>query len=305
MLDTLVGPLLRDTLGLQAASVRPLAGGEVGRVFRADAGGASYAVKFVNAQTEPAFADESVGDRVYGSRWSNLRPAHALIEASGLPLPALHAAGTLPDQGVHYAILDFLDGDADDGSPAWSACVGEALGRLHAITRAYQGWVAMNRPYPEPWSSAFGSSFRQWSERSAPYLPPSVREDLRRCCERRLAALAEPDAFVLSHTDGFQGVLRHDGAWSLLGVIDIEDHQFTDQRFVLAGFELAQAFWGRGLDPAFWDAYAAHQPVDPEYRELRPLFWAHYLLVWTWVFRDRPDLRDPTVERLGRVVAPG
>ena len=54
---------------------------------------------------------------------------------------------------------------------------------------------------------------------------------------REVAVLEIPPN--LSHTDGFSAVLKQrEVDWQVLGHIDVEDMQFTDRRFVLAGFEL-------------------------------------------------------------------
>jgi hypothetical protein len=181
--------------------------------------------------------------------------------------------------------------------------MGAVLGRLHTITRPHHGWVGMDPAYARRWPSAFATSFRGWLARGEGHLPPPLREAVERRCEPLLADLGEPAEFVFSHTDGFQGVLKKAGGWTLLGVIDIEDHQFTDQRFVLAGFELSRSFYSLQIDPAFWRAYAALKPIDPSYARLKPLFQAYYLLVWTWVFRSRPSLLEPAVQELARVAA--
>ena len=301
MHEDLIGRLLRKRIGVEAGAIRPLTGGEVGRVFRVDAGGVFYVVKFVEALSEPPFSDEPVDDRVYGSRWSNLVPAHTLLKANGIAVPALHAQGTVADEKLNYAILDYLDGDPDDGSPAWSACVGRALGRMHNLVRSYHGWVDMRPADAVHWPSAFATSFKGWQSRGNGHLSPALLHAVARRCEPLLAALNAPDHFVFSHTDGFQGILKKAGDWALLGVIDIEDHQFTDQRFVLAGFELSRAFYGP-FDPGFWDAYQAVKPIDASYQAFKPLFQAYYLLVWTWVFRGRPSLLVPAIEQLERVI---
>jgi fructosamine-3-kinase len=303
MHEDLIAPLLRRELGVAAGAIQPLTGGEVGRVFRVDAGGASFVVKFVNAGPEPPFAAERIDDRVYGSRWSNLVPAYELLRTNGIAVPTLRASGTLADAGLHYAVLDYLDGDADDGSPAWSACMGGVLGRLHAITRTHHGWVGMDPAHAVRWASAFTTSFRGWLARGEGHLAADLRATVARRCEPLLDALGEPAQFVFSHTDGFQGVLKKAGGWTLLGVIDIEDHQFTDQRFVLAGFELSRSFYGLPVDPAFWDAYAAIKPIDPTYAAFKPLFQIYFLLVWTWVFRGRLSLLESAVQLLTRISA--
>jgi len=296
--------LVRERLGAEPRAVLPLAGGEVGHVFRVDTDGGAYAVKFMRDRAAPSLADEPVDDRVYGSRWSNLGPASTLLAARGIPAAAVRATGVLPERGLSYAILDFLDGDADDHSPAWFAAVGAALGALHAIARPYQGWVDMPAPYPTPWRVAFGESFRRRLAETAPLLPPSLGDAIAARAEPRLAALDEPTTFVFSHTDGFQGVMsRGSGEWGLLGVIDIEDHQFTDQRFVLAGFELGQAVNnGRVVPAAFWRAYTAAKPVDPTYATFKPLFQIYYLLVWAWVVQDRPALKEACIAHLATIL---
>jgi fructosamine-3-kinase len=301
MHEDLIGPLLRRELGLVAGAIQPLTGGEVGRVFRVDAGAVSLVVKFVGAGPEAPFAAERIDDRVYGSRWSNLVPAYDLLRANGITTPTLHASGTLADARLHYAVFDYLDGDPDDGSPAWSACMGAVLGRLHSLTRAHHGWVGMDASHAVRWTTAFSMSFRGWLARGEGHLTAGLRDSVARRCEPLLETLSEPAQFVFSHTDGFQGVLKKADGWRLLGVIDIEDYQFTDQRFVLAGFELSRSFYGFTVDPAFWAAYATLKPIDPSYAATRPLFQAYYLLVWTWVFRDRLSLLEPAVQFLTRI----
>ena len=297
-----IGALVRDRLSVEPRTIAPLTGGEVGHVFRVDTDVGAYVVKFVRLVDEPGFADEAADDRVYGSRWSNLGPARALLAANEVPAAAVRATGVLPQRGLAYAILDFLDGEPDDFSPAWFAAVGATLGRLHAITRAYQGWVDMPAPYPESWTNAFARSFQARLSEAASLLPTGLGDAVAARASGLLVGLTEPTEFVFSHTDGFQGVMaRRGGLWALRGVIDIEDHQFTDQRFVLAGFELGHAVNGRDVPPDFWSAYAGAQPVDPGYETFKPLFHLYYLLVWTWVLQDRPVLRDTCIRRLDAI----
>jgi fructosamine-3-kinase len=303
MSEDLVRRLVHEELGVEARVIGGLTGGEVGRVFRAETDGGSYVVKLVAGGREPAFADESPSQRVYSSRWSNLRPAHALLRAEGVATPRLLASGER--DGSRYAILDYLDGDPDDRSPEWFACVGASLGQLHRITRSFQGWVDMQQPYAESWSNAFAGSLRSWLVRATPHLPTALHAAVAARAREMAAALDDPPAFVFSHTDGFQGVLKkHGGVWTLLGVVDIEDHQFTDQRFVLAGFELSHAIEDRTVPAAFWSAYAAQAPVSPSYAAFRPLFQIYDLLVWSWVFRDRADLLASCVRQLEQILDP-
>jgi fructosamine-3-kinase len=294
-----IGALVRERLGVEARAVAPLTGGEVGHVFRVDTDAGAFAVKFVQLTNDPAFADEPVDNRVYGARWSNLGPAGAVLAANGVAAATVRATGALPERGLAYAILDYLAGDADDHSPAWFAGVGAALGRMHAITRGYQGWVDMPAPYPANWAAAFAQSFRGRLAETAPLLPSGLKGAIAARAEGLLANLNAPDEFVFSHTDGFQGVMaRREDAWTLRGVIDIEDHQFTDQRFVLAGFELGHGVGGREVPSDFWRAYATIRAIDPSYSTFKPLFQFYYLLVWTRVLSDRPVLKDGCIAQM-------
>ena len=90
------------------------------------------------------------------------------------------------------------------------------------------------------------------------------------------------------------------GAWTLAGVVDIEDHQFTDRRFVLAGLELSHTWHGRTVPPAFWDAYG-HAP--PDHERFKPLFQLYYLLVWARVLQGQPAAFARCLEMLEGLAA--
>jgi hypothetical protein len=124
-----------------------------------------------------------------------------------------------------------------------------------------------------------------------------VREILDVELYKRIAAyiadkstqLQDPEYFVLSHTDGLQALFYKDAdTWHLRGVIDVEDYQFTDQRFVLSGVTLAHKFHGYTLSPTFWDTYKAHTTFDERFSEFETLFHIYYLLVWIKVFEKDP-----------------
>lgn len=277
----------------------PLAGGEVGRVWRVEHEGIFYVVKLTPARKESPYAREAADDRVYGARWSNLLPAYERLSATAVPVPTLFASGALVGRRLNFEIMEWLEGAADDHSDGWFEAAGAALGALHACTRRHQGWVGMRRPYPEPWPAAFARSYASRLERVAGVLPPALHRGLSRLSAEDLSELGEPAHYVLSHTDGLQGVFASDaGKWRLRGVVDIEDHQFTDQRFVLAGFELGHAFHGRSPPASFWSAYGRFSAVEPTYGRFRRLFQSYYLLVWTAVFENRPAEREACLRLL-------
>lgn len=296
MID-LVRDLVVSTTGYTAQSISSLTGGQVGRVFRVDTTASPLLVKLVSWRPQSAFDDEPVDDRVYGNRFNNLTPAYDRLKAAGLPTPRLHGCGALEARGVFYAVFDYLEGDPTDFSAAWFSAVGNSLRELHAVTRPYQGWVGMQAPLAEPWSAAFQRALAINFAKAEPILPKS----LVRAIERRAhdaPTMDDPGEFVLSHTDGFQAVLkRREGDWEVMGHIDVEDMQFTDRRFVMTGFELSHRLDGRAIPKEFWQAYGRSDD------EGRLQFELLYLLVWARVHRNSPEPFAVCVAELERVVA--
>jgi hypothetical protein len=296
----LAAQIASNVLGARPTAVTSLGGGQVGRAFRVDAGDRASLIKLVRTGEDPSFEAEAVDDRVYGNRFGNLQPCHALLTRVGIPTPALHAVGRLPAESLSYAVFDFLEGEPDDFSPAWFTTVGAALRELHRVRRGYQGWVGLAAPLAETWAAAFARALALNLERARPLLPAPLA---RRAEALAAEAIDEPAEFVLSHTDGFQGVLAREGArWRLLGHIDIEDFQFTDRHFVLAGFELGHAISDRPVFETFWRAYDSVAAEDPRYRRLKPLFHLLYISVWARVFRNDPPLLQRCLDELARVL---
>jgi fructosamine-3-kinase len=302
MSEQLAARLALEATGEVARHVAALTGGQVGQVWRVDTPSRSLVAKFVAAGEDPPFADEAADNRVYGARWSNLAPAHEALAARGVRSPAVYAMGEA--EGLNYALMDYLAGDPDDHSPAWFAAVGRALGQVHGISRGYQGWVGLEAPLADDWSTAFGKSLGNRLQEAGPLLGQTLHAAVAAYAGQQLSRLRDPPTFVLSHTDGFQGVLRRAGEdWTCVGHIDIEDFQFTDQRFVLAGFELSHAFAGRPVPGDFWDAYVEAVDLVPGYRRVRDLFQTYYLLVWARVLKDQAPLFETCLRRLEAIVS--
>jgi Ser/Thr protein kinase RdoA (MazF antagonist) len=299
----LAAQVVRAATGEVANAITALPGGQVGRVYRADTPSRTLVVKFVRAVDEPSFADEPPDNRVYGARWSNLGPAHAVLAAHGVKIPALYATGDLDAEGLRYAVMAYLEGDADDYSPGWFSAVGQALGSVHQVARGYQGWVALDGPLADDWSTAFGKSLGNRLQEAAPLLAPSLHRALSVRVGEQVRRLRDPGTFVLSHTDGFQGVLsKSDDGWACLGHIDVEDFQYTDQRFVLAGLELAHALAGRSVPGPFWNGYLEAVDLAPGYDEVRDLFQAYYLIVWITVLQGQAPLLEPCIRHLETIL---
>lgn len=303
MREDLVKQLISEKIGVEAHEITTLVGGQVGHVYRVDTANKSYVVKLVDMWHEPSFSEEERDDRVYGSRWSNLLPAYELLQKSSIEVPKLHASGSLESEKLNYEILDYLKGDPDDFSVEWFEAVGNALGSIHKVTRAYQGWIGMETPYIESWSDAFTKSLESQLEQAKPYLSTELHAQVTEFVAQH-ESITEPEAFVLSHTDGFQGVLKKEGTnWELVGVVDIEDYQFADQRFVLVGLELAHATERRIVPNEFWTAYSEQTAVDPTFDTYKNLFQIYYLLVWSRVLKDQPESLKKCIDKLSELVA--
>lgn len=302
MKEDLVRKLILEKLGVEASNITSLVGGQVGHVNRVDAADKSYVVKLVDVRLEPSFSEERPDDRVYGSRWSNLLPTYELLKKSNILVPKLYASGSLESENVHYEILEYLSGDSDDYSAQWFAAVGKTLGSTHQIKREYQGWIGMETPYSKSWRDAFAESLKSQLQQAKPYIPNELYASTSNYLKGSVP-ISEPEAFVLSHTDGFQGILKKVAAeWSLVGVVDIEDYQFTDQRFVLAGFELSHVIEKRIIPEEFWRAYSETVPIDPTFDTSKKMFQIYYLLVWSRVVKDQPESFNKCLDKLSELV---
>lgn len=279
------------SLGGTMLGYSTLGDGIGGSVFKIRVQGAAIAtcvVKLIKRYELPTFADEPANDRVYGARHDNFMPAYTLMQQHNIPLPALLDYGTTDDGTYDYLLLEYLAGVSareylgTDGGDNLHTAVGKCLRQLHNITRAHQGWVNAP-PLKQSWRSAFISAFHsQLAEVSAKQLlPVATMAQLQTRIAAAERTFQDPSHFVLSHTDGFQGIAQEQReGWAVTGVVDIEDHQFTDARFVLAGHELAMEKENTALPHAFWDAYGK-PPAG--YEELRDYFKFFYLAVWLCV----------------------
>ena len=256
----------------------------------------------MEVREELPFGEESTDDKVYGSRWSNLFPAYRLLKEAAIGTPDLYASGTLTEEGFHYAIFDYLSGDEPDYSEEWFSLLGHHIGVIHLMTRSYQGWVSMTEPFKTDWKETFDDSMHSQLAQTKKYLDESLHEKVSDFMDRNLKTFKSPDRFVLSHTDGIQAIFKKTAHWECRGAIDIEDYQFTDQRFVLAGMELITALEGHSLPEVFWKSYSEKMNVDPSYQKTKSLFQAYYLLVWIRVLQGQGDVLSENMSYLEKLV---
>jgi aminoglycoside phosphotransferase (APT) family kinase protein len=261
-------------------------------------------VKFV-----PDWPDaEDVTNRVYGSRAASYRAAYDLLRQHGVLLPHLYAA-LAPQPGLPFYcfVMERLAGEEVQTVRSHlggaerrqlDALIGRHLGAIHRITRAYDGWADLPAPHAVPWRAAFFAALSTILDRACVHSSiVQRRPQLVRTFAQYAAAWVDPVHFVLSHGDGLQGMLvRGSDGWGLAGVIDIEDHLFTDQRFALSVYEM-----GLGDAPVsdiFWVAYRQQASLDETYWQFRPLFQLYALLDWLGnvALADAEDVEHLTQE---------
>ncbi|MEO0600025.1 MAG: hypothetical protein AAF211_01235 [Myxococcota bacterium] len=261
-------------------------------------------VKLLPYSEEPPWGEEKVTERIYGERFSACPATFALLRAHDLPAPRLYHHGRSPDGRHNVLVIEWLEGspvDLRDASQARAA--GELLGRMHTITRAFPGWVEQPAPDATTWRDTVAASLdEQLAHFEEQGFMPDALGPLRYQFDHLLAAWTEPHAFVLTNFEGIQAMVRHrpDGRVEVTGLVDIDDVQFTDPRFGLAGIIAGAAVGGGTIEQAFWDAYRARGNPGWHDDPVLKLFVLHRLSVWLAVFRadwTQPRHRDDPTAR--------
>ena len=253
-------------------------------------------MKFVENKPEPSFEQEEMDNRVYGARWSNLKPSYDLLKQHSLPVPELETIKS--DGKYNYSVTEFLKGDSlkdlmlkdsTQDIAQLHSMIGDQLGKMHAVTRDYFGWVDMRKPYDKNWKDSFFESCQSHLQQaSANHKFIKDREaKIQIFLEQRKNEWTDPKQFVFSHTDGVQGIATmENNQWQLNGFIDLEDNMFTDQRFVLAGHEMILEWSGKSILSEFWEQYQNHIAIDETFQQTKSLFKLYYLISWTWAFGE-------------------
>jgi fructosamine-3-kinase len=249
--------------------------------------------KLTPLETEATARMAPVDIRVYGGRWEDLEGAYRTLSQAGIRVPELYAYGfTETDEPLAYQVMELLEGISIRGFLAYEGhermeqlhkLAGEVLGRLHQITRTYDGPSVQSSPYALDWKSAFYASLqnvlRQASDRNEVVRGNAGR--IERFISHMGSLWTSPDEFVFSHVDGLQAMAKEEsGRWSFTGIVDIEDHHYVDPRFALAGYELSLHYEGREVPKTFWEGYGRFKPTPASYAPLRDLFYLYYLLSW-------------------------
>ncbi len=238
--------------GLRADEVRPLAGGDIARVYRAGA----YVVKTQDDPPKGLFFAEAEGLR-------------ALAEA-GVRVPETI---WVCEEGLVLAYLP-------PGPPDWEG-LAAMLARLHRAPRRRYGWPRpgfLGRfPLPpgeaETWPEYF------FEKRLLPLLEATwdALGELGPEIER-LARTYRPPAEgpALLHGDLWQGNVH----MSETGPALLDPSVWVGER----GVDLAMMQLFGGFPDAFWRAYEALLPVPPEVRQALPYYQLYYLLAHVHFF---------------------
>jgi fructosamine-3-kinase len=237
-------------------SVRALAGGQVGRTWRATlADGRQVVVKQCPYPAEV----EAEG--------------LTTLAAAGVPVPEVFGAegGTLVMQLVR-------------GEPDW-AMLGAAAAAMHRWTGHGYGWYRDNRAgrflqrnaWADDWPTFFIEN-RVRPHLADPLVPASIRTRLERACEGPIQArLPERPPSSLTHGDLWRGNIV-DGRW----VIDPEV-SYADRELDLAYMLMSTH---HPLPTEFWDAYRSEWPIPPDFEPRRRVLGLHHRLLQVRHFGD-------------------
>lgn len=304
--------------------VRALLGG--GSAGRCDTGEEREVIVKLSKARGSRVTDDLDQARVFVARSHNLQPVHALLGAHGLPTYDL-LAFQFPSPEVPYfwtvmsalegqPIGEWLDLPCGEEHASRHHFAGDALGRVHAITRRHDGWVDRTTPYLVDWGTAFFRALetnlygrlrqaREYEERRGRAVRPGdgslagSEELLRAFVDGHRRRWVPAREYVLSHVDGIQAHVsrgtedtKHGGRagragqvgavaeWVLTGHVDLEDFAFMDARLPLAGYELdcEGLERRRSVPPEFWEGYRRHREVDPSHADTRELFQLFFLI---------------------------
>ncbi len=238
--------------GLPAARLEPLAGGDIGRVYRAGA----WVVK-----THPA-------------------PPPGLFEAEATGLRALAQAGVRVPRvrwvGAEGMVLEYLP----PGRPDWPG-LAAMLAELHRHRGAAYGWDRTVYLGTFPLPAGFGQVWRAfWRERRVQPLLEATWDRLGgvgRRVERWLEAFDPPvEGPVLLHGDLWSGNVHMSAAGPAL----LDPSVWWGER----GVDLAMMRLFGGFPEAFWRAYQARYPIPEAVEAALPFYQVYYLLVHVHFF---------------------
>jgi hypothetical protein len=251
-----------------------------------------YIVKLSNIIGSKSLKNEQNEQRVYGGHSKSLVSVYRLFKKTNLKTFTL-ISYSLPNKKIpyYYQLLSKLNGFSirehlisnDINKKELFQLAGIEFGKLHLITRSYDGWVDQNTPYKTNWKESFflALDLRLKYLIENKYFNDKDLHKLLSFIEYKKNKWISPKEYVFSHVDGLQGMVEYKkNDWVFNGHIDLEDYRFTDQRFVLAGFEIGANYSTKEAPVSFWKGYLKFKKVDKSYNELKDLFKIFYFMSW-------------------------
>lgn len=274
---------LESILGRRVCSLTPLAGGMIAEVVAATlSGGETVVVKH-----------DATG------------AGHLDVEADMLRHLSTH--GAVPVPAVRYADPTLLILAHLAGEPATAVAephLAALLAALHGVTADAFGFGAATLSgtllLPNPWTASWVDFFRDQRLRFAANaaagngtLPDHLYARVERVAERLDALLIEPVAPSLIHGDVWRNNVLAVGP-RVTGLIDPSICYADPEQ------ELAYMALHNGFSSQFFDAYAAHRPIDPDFWHTRQYvyqLYPHLLHVYFFGPSRLPEL-DAGLRRL-------
>jgi fructosamine-3-kinase len=237
-----------------------------------------------------------------------------LHESTNVPCPRVYlqdASGTVVPHS--FLLLECIPGVTlgsahldPEGRMTVERELAEVLLQLHSHKRDTFGDFAQEAGARD-WIDVFLPRLEEIRRDVAGLLPPAILEEVDQAlpmAEDALRARGEP---TLVHNDLSPGNImveqRSDG-WHLSGLLDPVGLQYADVEMELS---YLQAFDTVGQ--AFFNAYAASQPLRPGYEFRRLFYWLHTYMVHVWLgfggeFDDRILAASRQALTLGEKGAP-
>ncbi|MFA5936962.1 MAG: hypothetical protein WC822_03730 [Candidatus Paceibacterota bacterium] len=250
-----------------------------------------FIIKLSNIIGSKSLKDEKNEQRVYGGHSKSLVNNYKLLKSNNLKTFTL-LSYSLPNKEIpyFYQLISKLDGFSireylalNNNQKELFKLAGIEFGKLHSITRSYDGWAKQDIPYKKNWEKSFflALDLRLKYLIENKYFNKKDSKTLTTFIENKKIKWTSPREYVFSHVDGLQGMVEYKkNKWIFNGHIDLEDYRFTDQRFVLAGFEIGANYSTKKAPAVFWNEYLKFKKIDKSYEELKDLFKVFYFMSW-------------------------
>ena len=284
MAEKLLADGVEAALGEKLLAARPLGGGCIGEVYRAELADGSAVVAKVDRTGEA-----NLGREAYMLRY--------LREKSELPVPEVYGSSE------NLLLMEFVEGDGDFSRAEGHAA--ELLASLHGITADAHGHerdtLIGSLSQPNPWTSSWIEFFREGRllyaarvAREAGRLPAELHRRVEELAGRLDGIIGEPGPPSLIHGDVWSGNVLARGD-RISAFLDPAIYH-ADGEIELAYISLFNSF-----GPRFFERYGELREIKAGFFEERRHLYALYpLLVHVYYFGGHyVRAVDGTLDRFG------